>query len=1280
MSRDQQVDFELFSDEPLQGDFEFGAEHLIDTVRYIVTTCPTPYHIGLFAPWGAGKSTILEALAGKHAQRMSRVRVVYLNAWKYRHDSLRRKFLLTAAKELDPEQGSSLRKRMYTVLTGLSDPKDWDWKLLKSHQWRERFYQRMRTPLNVSLLALLFVVLIGLVQAVAELHGNILGVVGAWTWFGKAAGLLGTPLVVFLVSTMVTALGKIQVDNGGNEQLTNQEQFEDQFLDSLKVLGELDRVLIVVDELDRCAPEQVLEALETVKTFMNAPQCVFVIACDREIIESALEKTLQPNGGRAKAYLDKIFQLTMQLPPVQPSDMYSYADKLLKTNVSQVSANFAAQIVDSRALEVLIRPDVTTPRKVKRLLNDFLVRYSLAVRREAGWDDAGLTQDLPFLAKMTVLASDFPDFYDNLVANSELMSWLDKIRLGQVESLEPYQKDVCKRYYITDKGSTDWERPAPPHAKLLRFLGQTWQFQGSGEKVRKHLHLARDPEGVLIGDSYLAEISASAEAAHFKILERQVAALRDTDPALHFLSSRIKIARGTVQTNLLLSLLQLSTYAHLDQPGTHAAAGVLGMYSDVLTGEDIWNDVTPIRVMAYLPVMPTMAAEAWLRRVTGWVRESLEDRGKEYFAADNLSNLASLPPSSFALNTALLWEWLQTPGGQQDLPASLKALSSAPSVRSWLVDMFPQFTKWVWGEKDEGKTKRVKLTKAQEAIVKDWVQTIGPSELMKVGPDKFWSTMDALLWPYPSVGREWVLPVVLELKDEIPEEWAAKILYDAVYSQDNTSGHDLWHGVLTFAQHILGKYGRGAIDKGDDLVAVLTDGFDEAGIGPIASVIIEFWNLWQEEQRFQFHSSLVSAIADDSAEQRLLDATEALSKTSESVRDKERAGYYTALSGVIEAQWHDDEIMGRVTSVLGVQRPFAIPSSSKGVLSSTLASVTFPDRDPRRTFPLQCLSELYADLVPGDEGTFVQHVINMFITGETDIKRFKSGCHAATRYAARLGKWPGIAQSLFDALMLHAQDKQRGSYGRSAIHCLLRSIPANALPSRQNEISTFLTDLSELDDALLTMSALADHGEPLDFVALSLDWANVLHDEECGPLVQWVLRHPSETPVRALAERAVDYDHVNGFFNRLAAEGGMDTREAIVVALCSNIKTNTRTPESAFGILESVAPAKDNRISRHTTDLTVHFLTGDQNKQDRILIHLDQIASARFISTGDQKKIREHLLACYVKGDDSRKIAVAKALRNAGLTNAQARATIESTPPTSESTRAEIKEIILKRS
>ncbi len=49
------------------------------------------------------------------------------------------------------------------------------------------------------------------------------------------------------------------------------------------------RLVVFVDDLDRCLPEKAVEVLEAIKLFVDAPGCVFVLGLDQAVIARGIE-------------------------------------------------------------------------------------------------------------------------------------------------------------------------------------------------------------------------------------------------------------------------------------------------------------------------------------------------------------------------------------------------------------------------------------------------------------------------------------------------------------------------------------------------------------------------------------------------------------------------------------------------------------------------------------------------------------------------------------------------------------------------------------------------------------------------------------------------------------------------------------------------------------------------------------------------------------------------------------------------------------------------------
>ncbi|NUT98623.1 MAG: hypothetical protein HOY78_42110 [Saccharothrix sp.] len=120
------------------------------------------------------------------------------------------------------------------------------------------------------------------------------------------------------------------------EKADSDEQFEDLFCELVDE-ADLDRLVLFVDELDRCAPAEIVSTLDAVRTFLGVDKCIFIVATDQQVLEQALTKSLSqatpadptnPYYSAGSAYLDKVFQYQVSIPPLLPQSVTRFAADL----------------------------------------------------------------------------------------------------------------------------------------------------------------------------------------------------------------------------------------------------------------------------------------------------------------------------------------------------------------------------------------------------------------------------------------------------------------------------------------------------------------------------------------------------------------------------------------------------------------------------------------------------------------------------------------------------------------------------------------------------------------------------------------------------------------------------------------------------------------------------------------------------------------------------------------------------------------------------------------
>ncbi|MBZ0282689.1 MAG: TIR domain-containing protein [Anaerolineae bacterium] len=91
------------------------------------------------------------------------------------------------------------------------------------------------------------------------------------------------------------------------------------------------RILVVIDDLDRCEPEKAVEMLQAIKLLLNFKSFIVILGIDARIITGAVEKhyqgLLKSSGASGYEYLDKIIQIPFRIPEPTPSEIHQFIVK-----------------------------------------------------------------------------------------------------------------------------------------------------------------------------------------------------------------------------------------------------------------------------------------------------------------------------------------------------------------------------------------------------------------------------------------------------------------------------------------------------------------------------------------------------------------------------------------------------------------------------------------------------------------------------------------------------------------------------------------------------------------------------------------------------------------------------------------------------------------------------------------------------------------------------------------------------------------------------------------
>jgi hypothetical protein len=308
----------LLSDTPLDDDagdvlgFDALAEVLAELVDSERTA--TPLTLAISAPWGAGKTTmalmVQRRLAQMSAQRNGQrpTLVCWFNAWQHADAPHLGAALAAAVATAMDRRRPTWRRVLNPLPSTLVSPR-----------------ARVRRRLAYALFAL---AVAALVMLVPQSHDLVTGAFGVGE--DKAARL--GPLVVTVLAGLVVWRRVFSTAEAAARFVEAPETAA--ALGSMATvraeLGALiaqarqgGRLVIFVDDLERCPPERALEVCEVTSQLLAHEGVVAVLVADMaKIAQSAGARYAEHDVADAgRRYLEKLVQIQVTLPPPRPQDL-----------------------------------------------------------------------------------------------------------------------------------------------------------------------------------------------------------------------------------------------------------------------------------------------------------------------------------------------------------------------------------------------------------------------------------------------------------------------------------------------------------------------------------------------------------------------------------------------------------------------------------------------------------------------------------------------------------------------------------------------------------------------------------------------------------------------------------------------------------------------------------------------------------------------------------------------------------------------------------------------
>jgi len=252
-----------------EDDDELGFDVYANVLSQAIRNSHGPMAVGIYGEWGEGKTSLLQLIKRSLDAENTSIATVWFNAWRY-------------TKEDHP---------VFPLAISIIDALEGNKKL--SGKAKEK----------------------------AD------SIVGALSAFVSG--------VKFKVAAKNSILGEVQVEydpdksthrarqpHGRDNEITSLYLDIFRQLEKVNLGADGEKVVVFIDDLDRCMPHHAIALLESIKLTFGLAGFVFVLGVARAVLDSYVERIYKEEYGiknfDGAAYLDKIIQLSFFIPPHGP--------------------------------------------------------------------------------------------------------------------------------------------------------------------------------------------------------------------------------------------------------------------------------------------------------------------------------------------------------------------------------------------------------------------------------------------------------------------------------------------------------------------------------------------------------------------------------------------------------------------------------------------------------------------------------------------------------------------------------------------------------------------------------------------------------------------------------------------------------------------------------------------------------------------------------------------------------------------------------------------------
>ncbi len=360
-SKIQNILVDDFETEPTQNFDSLGF-----TVSNIIRSSSPHFTVGIYGEWGTGKTTLMKTIERNLKdegiyENEQKIQTVWYNAWKHQR-----------------EDGLAATSLLKTMAYGMEN--------------HNKFDRVSKT----------------IMRGIGIVDRDVM------------------PNITF--DTIKTGGTEVEAEHAKKMELVNKLQRDSIYYDGLRDIekqmdivrqtaGNDYRVVVFIDDLDRCSPIKALEVLEAINLFVGIEGFVFVIGMSHQTATTLITEAYHITGINGDDYIKKIIQIPIKIPNWNQQNVLELINTKIVPNLTEEYSKFLLENTDIVAQVV-----GSNPRQLKRFINNVIIAFESFSKSEGS---SKITLNEIYLIQ--ILKAEWPKFYEefqNTKRFRDIVKWM----------------------------------------------------------------------------------------------------------------------------------------------------------------------------------------------------------------------------------------------------------------------------------------------------------------------------------------------------------------------------------------------------------------------------------------------------------------------------------------------------------------------------------------------------------------------------------------------------------------------------------------------------------------------------------------------------------------------------------------------------------------------------------------------------------------------------------------------------------------------------------------